>query len=586
MDSGDSGKKQAKQEKSFLKSENFKFFIAAIVVLVAILVSMLRHWEIGGETWRYWFFARIFAETGKFIVLDRSPLYTLYLNLFTWLSYPLSVTIEHCVTSFIAALSIIILFKRYLGIALATFASVLWLPFMTKFAEPSVQILGLAFVCFGMAFRLGKHEHKRTISYIFFIIAYLFRGTYLMTILAFAAWDLYIIIKKRNLMQLKPNMFHMPIAVLIGLIIIFMSLQSPNKFNNVYGTSTEWFPTDGSKMFDTAITGLYNWKYIEYEVKSFTDADVYQINKDAFNDAKTAKDMFIANPKFVITQFFRNIGDTAVFSSWMTAFIIIDYPLNITGTIIGLILAFIISISFVIAAYLACRGKDDMVVFIISLILQIGAIAVFSPNYRYMPPLIPIMMLASLWASRELMRFIRKKIKLSHTKFVSVCVLIVSLIILSNAAVTWGLVGLDIAKDAQSGGFHILERQPYSMKASYDNLSKSVQGCNGIMSLEHLFIGSFTDIPLDRVYDVFEIPPFGSRHNSAYAYDGLRPDRIDCVFVSNELSTGSGYFTNYHIRYVNYIKPYVDELNRAGAITYSIPQYGNVTIMRDNHDSN
>ena len=72
-------------------------FIAIPVVLITI--TLFSNWETSGEGWSYWFFARVFSETGDFIANDRSPIYTLYLNAFRWLGYPNSVTVEHIFTS-------------------------------------------------------------------------------------------------------------------------------------------------------------------------------------------------------------------------------------------------------------------------------------------------------------------------------------------------------------------------------------------------------------------------------------------------------------------------------------------------------
>ena len=95
--------------KSF--TDKYQIPIAAFVIAAAAALTLFRHWEPTGETWGYWFFARVFAETGKFIIFDRSPLCVLYLNLFRWIGYPASVTLESIATLFLVSGSLIILFK-------------------------------------------------------------------------------------------------------------------------------------------------------------------------------------------------------------------------------------------------------------------------------------------------------------------------------------------------------------------------------------------------------------------------------------------------------------------------------------------
>ena len=76
------------------------------------------------------------------------------------------------------------------------------------------------------------------------------------------------------------------------------------------------------------------------------------------------------------------------------------------------------------------------------------------------------------------------------------------------------------------------------------------------------FLGAFTDTPLNKIHDVFEVPPFGQLGDREYS---LTPERVNCVFVSNYLATAVGHATNVKIRYDNYIQPFVELLVKMGA---------------------
>jgi len=135
----------------------------------------------------------------------------------------------------------------------------------------------------------------------------------------------------------------------------------------------------------------------------------------------------------------------------------------------------------------------------------------------------------------------------------------------------------ELARDIQKKELRILEKRPFSEKAAFSSLNKLSQGCHGIVSLEHMFLGAYADVPQSKLIDVWEIPPFGQLGDSEY--NGLTAERVNCVFISNELANGTGFATNFRIRYENYIQPYAQQLEADGASVYDIQEYGRAYIM-------
>lgn len=121
----------------------------------------------------------------------------------------------------------------------------------------------------------------------------------------------------------------------------------------------------------------------------------------------------------------------------------------------------------------------------------------------------------------------------------------------------------------KTGEFRVMENDTYSMKASFALIDSLVQDCRGILALEHTYVWAFMKVPLNRIYSVFDIPPFGYLGDGFYS-STLKPDRVDCVLVSHDLTTEVGCGTNFQIRYQNYIKPYTEYLQAMGASTYEI----------------
>jgi hypothetical protein len=113
-------------------------------------------------------------------------------------------------------------------------------------------------------------------------------------------------------------------------------------------------------------------------------------------------------------------------------------------------------------------------------------------------------------------------------------------------------------------------------------INKETKVCTGLMAHETSFIGSFTNLELDKLFNVYEIPPFGDYFNTSYS--NLNIKKINCLFISNSFknSEGGGH-TNQKIRYDNYIKYYSDYLIKLGAVIHKIPNTGELIIFNSNY---
>lgn len=625
----------------YLKSR-VKVTGAILVITCGISLTLFNHWEISGETWLYWLFARIFAESGRFIILDRSPLYTLYLSGFRWLGYPDCVTAEYLVTSFIVVAGMVALFKPYIGLGLSVFGALLWMPFL-QVAEPPVQKMALACSCWGLVARRGQGDRfGLALFYALFTAAYMFRSTYVIPIVVFAGYDILQVLRRRGIKGLtsaiRPNIKDWPVGIVVGLLVWFLMMQSPHPWNNAQAETTKWFPTKCKTWTDAAFIQNFNWKYIERKYGTFENHDWYFTNREIFDEARSSLMAIQANPRFVFEQICRNttgllpgaagITSASCVYSWIPEF-------GLAERVARWILAGFLLIAVVYGAFRECKD-ESMVLFLSGSVLMICTV-VFAASgpARYMPPLIPVLVLCASWYGKQARRILMNKLQISilfwicvisvawisvylilrmafrppgqHVIFIAVVGYIISiafvaigifgekktaqgllcilgrlsiplaLVFFSNGGHLWGNLIHDIATDFRRGELRVMTTRPYSMKASFAILEPLVQARKGVLSLEHQFIGAFMKVPLSRVYDVWEIPPFGRLGNPVY--DGLRIDRIDCVLVSHELSTGVGCGTNYQIRYQNYIKPYVKQLEEMGARTYETPGFGRVSLF-------
>lgn len=607
---------------------------AAFAVSLGIGLSLLNPWEPGGESWGYWYFARVFSETGMFVILERSPLYVLYLNGFRWLGYPASIIVEYLITFFIVVTALIGLFRPYLGLGLAVFASLLWIPFL-QWTEPPVQKLALACSCWAlMARRTENRRIGKAASYALFGFAYMFRPTFIIFVPLFAAYDVLQVLKQGGvralLTSMRPKLSHWPIWLVLGLLIWFVFRQSPNAWNNVPFSTNTYLPNPGKIAADYVFIQSFNEKYIYVRYGSPEGRDSYLTNRELFGGASTMMSAIRANPRFIVEQLGRNVK-SSIFQAVLLTELLPTVKLRLPSY-----LSLLALITIFFGAFRASK-ELSMRLFVIGSILFLISDIVFGPNLRRMHPLIPVLILSASWYGTEARSILAKISRTSKSLFWSVLIgiglfslylifriafappgplmlsvavtgFVIALVLvaigrygshdtaqrwisllgclavplalafLSHGPTRWVYSIKIIMRDVHHGEIRVMEDRPYSMKASFKALEPLVRDCKGVLSLdEGPFIGAFMNVPLDRVYDVLEIPPFG--HLGDSVYDGLRPDRIDCVLVSDRLATGVAYGANWQPRYLNYVKPYVGQLQHMGATTYEIQGIGQAIML-------
>lgn len=556
--------------------EHFPIWTIIFFISLGLIASLFNHWEPRGESWGYWTFLRIFSQTGQFIIPDRSPAYVLYLNLFSWLGYPNEIIAEYFVSSLIAAVSLVILFRRYLSWPWLTLAVILWIPFL-QVGEPPVQKLALACACFAVALRETNPSRFRiAFSYSFLALSIMFRGTSVIYFAVFLMWDLVGIIKnKLSFKKFLPTRFDWPIAIVILLFIWVHTAQSPHRWNNPWIASNQWFVSQDNSLADQGFLGEYNAAYIANHLKN-DKQDFYFTNKLIFNGATTMIGGIKANPKFVFKQIAANIKNDVIVAVKLTLFPdLFDqkfpkgsfwwYPVHL----------FITAPVFLLFLYGVFRGckTDLMRCFSLANVLMIAALVLAFPKDRYMHPMIPLLFVSTSW-------FVSKFQEMKIDNMLRNWFVFLLIIIFSRGGIDWFKTAINISRDITQGTLSVLQDRPSSMVLAKSQIAPLIENCKGIISLEHSFWAAFTNKPVDQFYDVWEIPPFGSLGHSPY--DGLRPDRVDCVIVSNNLRMSSieGGATNARIRYDQYIEPYVEQLNNLGARTYRIGSYGTLTILR------
>lgn len=614
---------------------SYRVLLAVFITVICISSTLLSNTEVSDETWGYWLFARIFSETGQFIGIDRSPVYVLYLNLFLWLQYPLSIITEHIITSVIITCSIIAFARQFVSLGIAVLIACLWLTFIQA-SPPPVQGLAMASTLLAIAVRGQNNTSSRlTISYALIILSLFLRPSYVLLLLAMCSWDIIRICRENAFRSTVRSAITSPLLILFIVVTIsFISwvnlMQSDSTWNNANFATSEWFPLTNPKSLGDAhfIQGM-NWRYIEKTYGTFEGHDWYFTNKDLFDGAGDTLSAISNNPRFVFSQAIHNIIPVIHTISDLT---LLRYfsPFIYIDAIVVLYIG--------VTAFKYVQNGTYRAFVIASGLILAGSVAVLPEITRHYVPLIPILILSAAWIGNKCVHIASNSSKnfrmttyiislsgvvlltllaitivtindsmtprllfVTLTGYVILItiflvgkysstnanrrtrtiihawLILIPFVILSNGT-TWRILVTDISNNLREQDIQILEdRSPVSMKASFAEINNLVEECDGIITHEHKFIGAFTGANLAKIHDIWEIPPFGKLNDPSY--NRLDPSQINCVMVSHTLANSVGAGTNIQIRYANYIKPYIAELKNLGAMVHNVPNYGEVIIL-------
>lgn len=542
--------------------------VPALIVLAAVLLSLFQPWEPSIETWGYWLFSRIWAETGKVIIMDRSPPYVVYLALFRWVGYPLSLDGEYMVTSFIAAGTLFLFSRSFFSTPLALLTSVLWIPYM-QVSEPPTQKLALAASMGAVLVRYRRTDRFRfVLSYALLGIAYMFRPTYLIPVLLFAATDIARGLRRpgwyRSL-RIQPKT-DWPI---LGFFLFFLYVQlaqSSHPWNTIWFATARWFPYDG-KTFELLVP--YNAYYIYRNYATLPVPDFYFTNQDLFHGAKTTVETIRANPGFLRDHIGEFVTVSIPVLANMSFIPHLGWPVASTTDVQGL--AILLPL---FGAVMASARNRILRIYMVGSVSVILVSVVYGLQSRYLFPIIPVYILSAHWYGEQVNRIIRRRWQNRMILLIAPALflfLFSSSRPLLNRNLGWHSIFDTVLADLPRGRFPLTERTLLHQSAPL------IDRCRGVLSLDYVFIGAFTDIPLAKLYDIWEIPPFGDFGHPAY--NGLTPERIDCIVMSQDLEYGLGFPTNSQIRYRNYILPYMQFLETKGAKTVEIPGYGRAVIL-------
>ncbi len=567
-----------------MRSNAKRNLLAASILMVGILATLFSGYEMSAESWGYWFFARVLVETGHFIVPDRGPVYTIYLNLFRWMGYPSCVVIEYICTSFITLLSIWILFRSILGNGWALFSVLLWLPFLQT-AEPPVQSLALACSCLAVHLRRStERESGRVVSYALLVLAGMLRVTNFVLFALFVAADLWTLIRhnkfRASIVGFRPKFVHWPLAMLLLLMVSIRLLQSTHPSNTVWFADAEWFPVQGKSLAEGSMLQYMNWSYLDNTGQT-KESDWYFSNQDLFGQAKSLGEAFHNNPRIILSYVAYNLTTIIPVSLSITQIKLFS-PNFLRGPA-----SLTLYLLMILLVWRVVRDDRHLLLFIAGSFVLVWATAPSRPQERYMVAFIPVLILCGWSVANVLLELLSKAFTNGlFWKALRSAVILSSLVVFSMAprwSKSWeGLLAWAHGESIMLLGSReplgsIEDNKGVSMRRAYSFLAPLASICGaGVMTMEHTFVGAFIDIPLNALHEIWEVPPFGEYGDDNYK--GLHLNRVPCLFVSENLRSGWGNATNPRPRFRAYIGPYFDDLVRKGARVIDVPEYGAVLL--------
>jgi len=561
--------------------------ISMIAVLSAVIFSLFWRWHPGGETWLYWLFARILSETGTFTVMDRSPLYVLYLNLFYGLGYPNAVFVEYVVSTLFLVFSLILFFHRFLGIYLSTLYVLLWLPFFQTAPPPTLK-LALAFTCIGFCIRIFNKSRKNiVVFYTLLCLACLFRITFVVIVVVFLIWDLYKGIKQLGPLKaarsLCPKKADGLLLIPVILYFMFISIQSPHHWNNPAGEDIPWWPRSRDNLVDMTFIHNYNWQYIERNSKQSDTQDYYYTNKNLFKGAGTMVEAIKANPRFVVKQLALNTKEMVALMGRFTLIPWFFYGHFLRGSLFWIFFNIFILIPLILlvlwGAFKATKEQEDLLPFFVGNLLIVLTSLIALPKERYLYNLIPIYGLSAYWLGKTFFGVFKEK-SIQFKKNLEGIGVLIFLIIFSNGIIRWNTHLQNFYTDFKKNQVEIMGGERYSLIKIFHLFQPVlVDECDGIMSAESAFWAAFTPKPIESFYAVTEIPPFGNYKQSTYK--GLRPERINCLIITEELKQSAHSGFNFKLRYTNYIEPYIREKGKIGKELYDVDGKHQLLVIKN-----
>jgi len=120
-----------------------------------------------------------------------------------------------------------------------------------------------------------------------------------------------------------------------------------------------------------------------------------------------------------------------------------------------------------------------------------------------------------------------------------------------------------------------------SMNLAYKELFSTISPKSRILSKEHHFLMAFSDVPLDHIYQIWSLPPYKEHSEKIVRLF----ENINIIWVNdNWIKENASMATQTYIRYLYYVKPFLDKAVKRGWKEKTIKHFGKVYIKPEKYE--
>lgn len=540
-----------------------EFIIYLLLIILAAYLFAPKVWEPGGESLKNWVSARLFREGGGFPVFHHAPLYNLYLQIFLFFKYPLSIELEHFLTHLFAYGCLFLLLRKFLPGMQAFILTAAWIPTLWTI-EGGSRLIGIGFLSLYLAGNKKSAMHKGCLPLSLFAAA-LFDMGYAVFLIGHAIGEIAarIFAKKAMIEPFLSEKRHFFLfftkTAMVLLIIATILFQSKRPDSNVHAFNYPWAPFPQRNIITVGVLQGANWTYVMRNIPrdKWLYQDWYFTNKEAFGGASNITAAALNNPKEFFAHVFLNLRSAV---QTPANFI---FGFGARPKILNRILVVMAWLLLPIGFYGALKyyKVNDEVTHIYAIVF--GTTAILS-------------MLSLVWFST------RYAIILLPVALIAVAAMVNGILgrpLYKMAAVTIIAVSVLTSQFSYQGGFQFknLFKNPFLLSGRmtnvYPELLVGVDRKIRILAQEEPWLVSFSNVDPDNAFHVLYLPPF--EDSSGETKEFL--NSLDIIWVSDALADNEpSIATQRYLRYKLHVEPFLSKAVKEGWTVENIEGFGKI----------
>ncbi len=569
-----------------------KYYVLFGILLICLLILSF-YFNFSEENIGYHIFSFEFINNFEFIIIDRSPLYVIFLSgINSVFEYPTNLKIEFVLVRIIFVISFFILFKKFYNEYFLLLIIFIWLPFFNVIT-PQVQLFSISLFFLAVYIRFSNNEYRISFFYCILILAFLSRSIFLPIIIIYLIYDFYIFFSKKLYAKKDINNIKfytiniIPVLISLTLLLIIITNQSSLTINNFNFDENIFLPGD----FKTGLNGgviqtLLN-RYYDLGLSSAPYKHLLLIRDFDFTHSLKLIDYITYNPSFFAAYVFGNfegLGSSIssvvlanakylltsklfllqiiffiILLTLITFFFMWKYnylKLNFFSVRIDVIIFFAsififyfttnnfflaLLLFFLVGSILyALKVNTQIRLLIISIVIINLTVVISNPQERYLFSLIPMILFTASYLSYIFLNDrLKKAVIIGFTLFFSP---IFDVIGIENTS--WSSIFKnknDTIQELTLGEYDIIEPDLF-------------EGCNLILSNNIKQIPLFSFINKNKIRQIFLYSPY---KDFSY-YPDYKNKSINCILTSKDYYIQKRVLRDLEVRYIDEYIDYRD----------------------------